>query len=178
MLTQQARSLIEADVANKVCSRNACNLLYLSMELASADAHLSTQLVHLELAIANVLVDSLHDAVHQLVVVRLYLDRLYLDVHNLALLCLHTAELTAQATHIVHHIVYLKMEFLDVERLRDVGIGTISDAAKTVFNLRLRCKEDYRQMTYLAVSLDALEQFDAVHNRHHDICHDNIEVLL
>ena len=133
MLTQQARSLIEADVANKVGGRNACNLLYLSMELASADAHLSTQLVHLELAIAYVLVDSLHDAVHQLVVVRLYLD-----VHNLALLCLHTAELTAQAAHIVHHIVYLKMEFLDIERLRDVGIGTISDAAKTVFNLRFR----------------------------------------
>ena len=33
-------------------------------------------------------------------------------------------------------------------------------------------------MTYLAVSFDTLQQFDAVHYWHHDICHHDIEVLL
>ena len=90
MLTQQACSLVQAYVTYEVGSRDARYLFYLAVELASADAHLGTELVHLELAVADVLVYGLHDAVHQFVVVRLNLD-----VLNLTLLCLNTAELTA-----------------------------------------------------------------------------------
>ena len=133
LLTDETGSLLQSEVTDEVAGRDTCDLLHLAVQLGTTDTHLLGELLHVEIGILDVLVDTFHDTIHQHIVVAFHLYLLHF-----LLLCLGTRELTAQTAHIINKVVDEDVQFFHVERLGNESISTTLQSFKTVAHLRAR----------------------------------------
>ena len=173
LFAQQACRLLHAQVTQELAAGDAGHLLHLAVQLGTADAYVLGQRVDIVAGLRHVGIDRPHDALHQHVVVAFHLYILY------ALLLLDgTAELAAQPAYVVYQVVNLDVQFLHVERLGNIGIGTRLQALQFVLHLGLRRQHDDGQLRDLRVLLDALQHGDAVHLGHHHVADDEVVVAV
>ena len=142
------------------------------MELCTADAYLLGEHIDVEVAVGEVLVDSLHDALHEQLVVTLDLG-----LFHLVGLLLGTAVLTLQAQARAEQVIDVHAEFLHVERFGEEGVGTALETFETVGDIGLRRQHDDGNMRDVDVGLDHAEHGEAVHLGHHDIADDEVVLV-
>ena len=169
LLTQEAGGLLQTDVADELRGGDAGHLLHLAVELGTADTHLLTEHLDVEVAIAEVLVHRLHDALHEQLVVALHLGRL----EELGLL-LSAAVLTLQVEARVDEVLDVHAQLLHIEGLGEEGIGTALQTLQAVADVGLGGKHDDGYMRQIEVGLDHAEHGEAVHLGHHDVADDEV----
>ena len=61
------------------------------------------------------------------------------------------------------------MEFIHIERLRKIGVGTAFQSFQTVTDFGLRGQQNNGNVTDIGIALDFLQQRDTIHLRHQHI---------
>ena len=74
LFSEQAGGLFHTDVLYEVVDGEARHLLHLAVQMGAADASLSADKADVELAVRDVFVDALHNALQKKLVVALHLD--------------------------------------------------------------------------------------------------------
>ena len=143
------------------------------MQLGTTDAHLVCQLVDIEVAVRQVFVDHLHDALHQQFVITL--DLFLLD---LVFLLLHTRELTLQTERLADQVIDHHVQLIHIKRFSQISVGALFQTFQSVSNIGLRGKHDHRDMMQIDVGLNHTQESEAVHLRHHHIAHHQVVLLV
>ena len=74
LFCEQAGGLFHTDVLYEVVDGEARHLLHLAVQMGPADASLGTDKADIKVAIADVVVDALHDAFHKKFVITFHLN--------------------------------------------------------------------------------------------------------
>ena len=74
LFSKQAGGLFHANVLDAVVDSEARHLLHLAVQMGPADASLGTDKADIKVAIADVVVDALHDAFHKKFVITFHLN--------------------------------------------------------------------------------------------------------
>ena len=139
------------------------------MQLGTADTHLLRQHLHIEVAVRQVLVDGLHDAFHQHLIIAFHLN----DFQLVGLL-LCTRELALQAEAALNQVLNDHVQLLHDEGLGQEGIGTALQALQTVGHVGFRRQHHHWQMREVEIRLDHAQHGEAIHLRHHHIAHHSV----
>lgn len=116
LLNQLCRPL-HSDVADKLGSGDACQLLHFAVELRTADAYVGGERLHTVFRISEVVIDRLHDTVHELLIVAC--GRCAFDILDLVT-C--SRVFAFEPSDVVDEIVNDSMELFHAERLLHIGV--------------------------------------------------------
>ena len=138
--------------------------LHLTMQVDATDAHFLGNVIDTQFGIADVLVDDLHDTLHEFVVRRL---DLYI-VHFLFQVVVATV---FQPQHLVgvDEIDDSAAQDVHVERFDDIGIGTGLQSFQLVFFTVLGGEQDDWHVAGGGIGLYLRTECVAIHLRHHDV---------
>ena len=129
--------------------RLTCEFLHLPVQVNTADAHLLGDHVDIQVGIGEVLSDTHHDLLQQLLV-----GRLQADVLHLLFQFVGTLILQLQQSAGVKQVLDSALEDVHIEGFDEIGVGTRLKAFETVFLATSGCQQDDRYEIGGAVCLE------------------------
>ena len=130
----------------------------------AAQANLLTDILDTELAIREILLNDGVKLFHKLLI-----TIFQMRIGNFQLCLRSTLEKMLQKLALLQQILYTCQEYLAVEWLGDVGIGTMFITFGTMLFQILRRKHNDRDMRGCRMGLQILRKLQTIHHRHHHI---------
>src|SRR5574344_1250596 len=125
--TNEACSLFQTEVADKLSCRDACDFFHLAMELGSTDTNIIGKFLYVEVRIRKIVIDAFHDALHKGIVVGFDFYIFYGFF-----LTLTAGEFSSQSSDVVYQIIYEDVKFLHIKRFCQESVGSLFESFQTV----------------------------------------------